>query len=77
MHRLFSDTKCVCILPARTYIAIWCATTPDNKSHVPYDCIPHNKRHDASFYNGEFGYLHFVAVSFQLIVYINTKTTKS
>ena len=34
---------CVCMLQAHTYIAIWCATTHDNKTHVPYDCILHTK----------------------------------
>ena len=29
---------------ARTYITNWYATTPDNKTHVPYDCILHTKR---------------------------------
>ena len=42
-HRLFSDTNCVHILQACTYIAIWYATTHDNKTHVPYDCILHTK----------------------------------
>ena len=32
------------ILQAHTYIAIWCVTTPDNKTHVPYDCVVHTKR---------------------------------
>ena len=27
----------VCILQARTYIAVWCSATHDNKTHVPYD----------------------------------------
>ena len=35
--------NCVYILQALIYIAIWCATTHDNKTHVPYDCILHTK----------------------------------
>ena len=31
------------ILQVRTYIAIWCATTHNNKTYVLYDCIPHTK----------------------------------
>ena len=34
----------VCILQARIYIADWFATTPDNETHVPYDCILHTKQ---------------------------------
>ena len=41
-HRSFADTS-VCILQACTYIAIWCASTRDNKTHVPYDCTLHTK----------------------------------
>ena len=41
----YSDTKlCAHILEACTYIAIWCATTHDNKTHVPYDCLLYTKR---------------------------------
>ena len=32
---------CYNILHACTYIAIWCVTTHDNKSHVAYDCTTH------------------------------------
>ena len=32
------------ILQAYTYIAIWCTTIHDSKTHVPYDCILHTKR---------------------------------
>ena len=39
-HRPFS----VRILQTCTYIAIWCATTHDNKTHVPYDCLLCTKR---------------------------------
>ena len=28
---------CVGILQAHTYIAVWCATVHDNKTHTPYD----------------------------------------
>ena len=35
---------CARILQARTYIAIWCVTTPDNNIHVHSDCIPHIQR---------------------------------
>ena len=31
------------LLLAHTYITIWCATTHDNKTHVPYDCILHTQ----------------------------------
>ena len=34
----------VYILPARIYIVIWFATTPDNKTHALYDCILHTKQ---------------------------------
>ena len=30
---------CLPILQARTLIAIWCPTTHDNLTHVPYDCL--------------------------------------
>ena len=33
----------VYILQACTYIAIWCATIHDNKTHTPYDCILYTK----------------------------------
>ena len=32
---------CVCILLAHTYIAIWYATTHDNKTHVPFASTTH------------------------------------
>ena len=32
------------ILQTRAYIVIYCATIHDNKTHVPYDCILHNKQ---------------------------------
>ena len=35
---------CVRILQALIYIAIWYATTPDNKTHAPYDYILHTKQ---------------------------------
>ena len=51
--------RCVCILPAHTYITIWCITSHDNKTHVPYDWRPHTKNsfsaNDASFYKNKFG----------------------
>ena len=34
---------CVHMLQTCTYIAIWCATMHDNKTHIPYDCILHTK----------------------------------
>ena len=34
---------CVRILQAPIYIAIWYVTTPDNKTHTPYDWILHPK----------------------------------
>ena len=48
MHWSFPDIKCVvCILEARLYIAIWCATMHDNKTHIPHDdihnTVPHTK----------------------------------
>ena len=39
-----SVQHCVRILQSHTYIAISYATTPENKTHVPYDCIVHTKR---------------------------------
>ena len=33
------------ILQACTYLAVWCASTHDNKNHVPYDCILHTNLH--------------------------------
>ena len=43
-HQLFFDTTlCVRILQDHTYIAIWSATTHENKTHVLYDCISHTK----------------------------------
>ena len=45
-HQSFSDTT-LCAYTAsphiHMYIAIWCATTHDNRTHVPYDCILHTK----------------------------------
>ena len=37
---------CVHILQAHTciYISIWKVTTPDNKTHIPCECILHTKR---------------------------------
>ena len=34
---------CMPIPQARTCIAIWCAATHDNKTHVSYDCRLHTK----------------------------------
>ena len=34
---------CVHILKAHIYITIWCTTTHDNKTRVPYDCILNTK----------------------------------
>ena len=44
-HLSFSDTT-LCgyaVLQACTLIAIWCATTHDNKTHTPYDYMLHIK----------------------------------
>ena len=41
---------CVCLLQVLIYIGIWYATIPDNKSHVPYECLLH-----ASFYKNKVG----------------------
>ena len=35
---------CVQILQTCTYIAIWCTTIYDNKTHVTFDCILHTKQ---------------------------------
>ena len=55
---------CVCILQVHIYIILWYATMPDNKTHVPYDCILHTKRqltaNDASFYKNRFGQLDYM-----------------
>ena len=39
----FSDTT-LCVYTASPYSAIWCTTTRDNKTHVPYDCTLVTKR---------------------------------
>ena len=41
-HSLLQN--CVCILQTHKYITVWCATTPDSKTHLPYDCMLHTKR---------------------------------
>ena len=47
------------ILQACAYIAIWCTTMHDNKTHVPYDCILHKNNsftaNNASFYKNKVG----------------------
>ena len=57
---------CMRVLQARIYIAIWYATTLDDKTHVPYDCIityytPYDgfTANDASFYKNKIVQLHY------------------
>ena len=62
----------------RTYIAIWCATTHDNRTRAPYDCIVHTKRRpycQRCIFLQDQSWLATlqVVVSFQLIVYANIK----
>ena len=64
---------CVLILQARKYIAIWCATTHDSKTHVPYVCILHTKRRlycqqCIIFLEQSWLLTLYVVVSFQFIV---------
>ena len=40
-HSLMQN--CMHILQVCIYIAIWCATMHDTKTHIPYDCILHTK----------------------------------
>ena len=40
--QLFSGAM-LCALQACTYITIWCPTTHDNKTHIPYECMLHTK----------------------------------
>ena len=40
-HWSFFDTTCHACTTAHIYIAIWCVTTHDNKTHVAYDCTTH------------------------------------
>ena len=67
---------CVCVLSISTY-----ATTPDNKTHVPYDCIHvlHTiwqlYANDESFYKKKIGQL-YDTLQFQLTVYAVIKITR-
>ena len=59
---------CVRILQVFIYIAIWYTTMPDNKIHVPYDCIHVHILHTKRWlYRQRYIVLHDI-LQFQLIV---------
>ena len=58
------DPRCkavtVCKLRSRTYIAIWCTTMHDNKTHIAFDCTTHQTMalytaNNALFYKNKVG----------------------
>ena len=71
---------CVCKVQAPIYIAIWYATMPDNKTHVPYKRIHHTKwwlycqRCIVLYEQSWLATLH-VPLSFRLIIYAIIKIT--
>ena len=71
---LWNNIVCV-YLQACTFITIWYTTTPDNKTHLPYDCILHTKRRlycqrcNLVLEQSWLATLH-IAVSSHLIVYV-------
>ena len=75
---LWYNIVSACTASRYVYIAIWCATTHDNETHLPYDCMLHTKRrlnYHATmhrFVRTKLASYTNVAVSFQLFVYANT-----